>query len=62
MSKIVMGAFLECEYVPPDDNVRALYMWLWVLAVVVVNAILSNASFLIMELLIGFQRSAWLVL
>ena len=29
-----MGAFLECEYVPSVDNVRALYMWFWLLAVV----------------------------
>ena len=51
-----MVVFLECEYIPPDDNVRALYIWLWVLAVVVVNAILSNASFPIMGFLIGSQR------
>ena len=29
------GCFLECVYVPSVDNVRALYMWLWLLAVVV---------------------------
>ena len=28
------GCFLECVYVPSVDNVRALYMWLWLLAVV----------------------------
>ena len=44
------------------DNVRALYMWLWLLAVVNVNAFLSNTSCLIMGLLIGSQRSAGLVL
>ena len=29
------GCFLECVYVPSVDNVKALYMWLWLLAVVV---------------------------
>ena len=29
-----MGAFLEYEYVPSVDNVRALYMLFWLLAVV----------------------------
>ena len=38
MNKTVMGAFLECEHVPSIDNVRALYMWFWVLVVVVVGA------------------------
>ena len=28
------GCFLECVYVPSVDNVRALYMWFWLLAVV----------------------------
>ena len=49
-------------YVPSVGNVRALYMWLWLLAVVVVNAFLGNASYLIMGLLIGSQQFAWLVL
>ena len=40
-------------YVPSVNNVRALYMWLWLLAVVVVNAFLGNASCLIMGLLIA---------
>ena len=62
MNKTVMGAFLKCEHVPSVDNARALYMWLWVLVVVVVNAFLSNVSCPIMGLLIGFQRSAWLIL
>ena len=34
------GCFLECVYVPSVDNVRALYMWLWLLAVVVLMSFL----------------------
>ena len=51
----------ECIYVPSVDNVRALYMWLWGLAAVVVNAFPGNAFCPIIELLRGSQRSAWLI-
>ena len=57
------GCFLRVSIsVPFVYNVKALYMWLWVLAVVVVNTLPSNASYPIMGLLIGSQQSAWLVL
>ena len=34
----------QCLCVPYVGNVRALYMLLWILAIVVVNAFLGNAS------------------
>ena len=34
----------QSVYLPSVDNMRALYMLPWILAVVVVNAFLGNAS------------------
>ena len=34
------GCFLECVYVPSIDNVRVLYMWFWLLAVVMLMSFL----------------------
>ena len=42
-SKITTSVY-QCLCVPYVGNVRALYMLLWILAVVVVNAFLGNAS------------------
>ena len=42
-SKITMSVF-QSVYAPCVGNVRALYMLPWILAVVIVNAFLGNAS------------------
>ena len=51
----------ECMSVPSVDYVRALYMWLWGLVVVVVNIFPGNAFGPMIGLLRGSQQSAWLI-
>ena len=57
------SALSECECIslPSVDCVKTLYLWLWGLTVVVVNAFPGNASGPIMGLLRDSQRSAWLI-